>query len=897
MNNFPRQLMHAAGNLVLDPTRLMLQFKQPVERNNLLRLLSEIGLQLEDGTSYDQQTQERPVPGEVVNNSSTRVFVQSRIPITQERFLYIQTSAIIFGLDFIAPVYRIAGQTGRRALVVPLPNVLVVRLNERTGSQNVPTQLDLPPILAAATFPTGAAPRLQEVPEKSRYLNGFRYYTIQNPQDVNAYQLRAILQGDITRQVFDVQFETIPLIKPTAATPSDVLFTQQWDMVRIGATGGWDISIGDASVIVAILDEGVDLAHPDLAFASSGIDLGTMALDGSPNGTHGTPVAGVVGALFNNGVGTAGVAGGIRILPIAFDSWSDVEVAMGLNYARLNGADVINMSFGFNGWSQAIINPAIAAAHAANIVLVAATHNYNGAITYPATHPLVIAVGASDEVDNRKSPSSPDMETWWGSNYGPQLSVVAPGVHIPTTDQVGTAGINTTPGAAGNNILNFNGTSAATPHVAGLAALIRSVYPTLTNVQIRNLIERSAEKVGTVPYGVDAAHPAGTWNQEMGYGRINVLRALDTADLLIRDAVSDTGTEPSPGVVFWNSPDVFISATPEGNRVVRGQANTLYVRITNNGPRAARNVVVSARVTPFVGLQFVYPFDWTLIDPLHVVPAETVLNTFANIPAFSSMFAEFRISAAQTETLFGWQEGANWHPCVLVSVVADNDYAFATAPLTTTPITPRLNNLAQRNVTVVNIGAGAGARAVLPFIAGSRYNPERSMTLVIDRSQIPQGAEVLLSLDDDGSAFPLVDFVPPQRDPDDQPEEDGCGASSLVFLEPTRIQTRLGCSNGIMTLARGSRFDCAPVTTPGQVQVIGGDVVVRGNRRYVNLVAPRVTVQLQKAPNQIYPMALHVTLPAGVAVGQQFTVDIAQQNTQGEVVGGASAVFQVGATQ
>ena len=907
MNSFPRQMTHASGApMVLDPTRLLLVFKQPVERNNLLRLLSEIGLQLEDGDLLDIPVIQRPVPGEAVNNSPTRAFVQSRIPLTQERFEYIRTSAIIFGLDFIAPVYRIAGEQGRRALVVPLPNVLVIRLRERqgTGTLGIPqVELDLPPILAAATFPAGATPRLQEVPEKSRLLNGFRYFRLQNADEVNAYQLRTILQGDITRQIVDVQFETIPLIKPTAAVPTDVLFTQQWDMVRIGAGGagvsGWDITIGDATVVVAVLDEGVDLVHPDLAFASNGINLGTLAPNGSPTGNHGTAVAGIVGALFNNALGIAGVAGGSRILPVAFDTWSDVEVAMGLNYARLNGADVINMSFGFNGWSTAIINPAIEAAFAANIVLVAATHNYNGAITYPATHPLVIAVGASDEIDNRKTPISPDMEGW-GSNFGAQLSVVAPGVHIPTTDRLGAAGYNTTPGAAGDFTLAFNGTSAATPHVAGLAALIRAIYPTLTNVQIRTLIERSAEKVGVVAYNSVPGYNSGLWNQEMGYGRINVFRALDAADVIIKDAPADTGTEPFPGGNFWAFSDIVVRISDDGvfvpgdplqsKNVERGQPNYIYIRVTNNGPREARNVTVTARITPYVGLEFVYPQDWTLVDAAHVTPAPLV-TTFASIPSGTSVLARFRIDAAQVETLYGWVAGQNWHPCLLASVEADNDYAFASAPLSgTTPVTPRLNNLAQRNLSVIDVVAGASA--TLPFIAGSRYNAERSMTLVIDRSRLPQGTPLLLSLDDDGSAFPLIDFVPPQRDPDDV-IEDGCGASSLVFLEPTRIQTRLGCSSGIMTLARGSRFDCAPVTTPGRVQVIGGDVIMRGNRRYVNLVASQVVVQIQKAPNQIYPMSLQITIPVGTESTQQFLVQIAQQNTQGIIVGGAAVVYVV----
>lgn len=892
MKNFPREMMHSNGvPMLLDTTRLMLSFQRPLERTEAVRFLATVDLFLEDGLDP-----EISVPGEIVNHTANRYFVQSRRAINQERFEVIEKVALAFGVDFIAPVYRLAGEQGRRALLVPLPNVLVVRLREREG---VASELQGPVIAAAKDQ---QAPRLQEVPEKSKYLNGFRYYVIANEREVNAYQLRARLLNDESRPVADVQFEIMPVIRPTAIVPSDTLYTQQWDMERIGAgglgTSGWDLSTGVSSVVVAVLDEGVDLSHPDLRFASNGINLGTLAPDGSPTGDHGTACAGIAAALFNNALGIAGVAGGALVLPIAFQTWSDVEVAMGINYASTHGADVISMSFGFNGWSRAIIDPAIAAAFANDVIMVVATHNHNGAITYPATHPLVIAVGASDQVDNRKSPSSPDGETWWGSNFGAEISVVAPGVLIPTTDRSGLLGYNSSTGLAGDYALTFNGTSAATPHVAGLVALIRSLYPALTNVQVRALIERSAEKVGTVAYALVAGHPNGTWNQEMGYGRINILRALDAADVLIKDAPADSGAEPFTGGNFWDFSDIVVRITDDGvfvpsdplqsKNVERGQANYIYVRVTNQGPRVARNVTVTARITPFVGLQFVYPQDWTLSDALHVSPAP-LLATFAAIPAGASVIAKFRIESAQTDTLYGWVAGQNWHPCLLASVNADNDYAFATAPLAGDPITTRLNNLAQRNLSVIDVLAGASA--AFPFITGNRFNLERSMTLVIDRSRLPAGQPLLLSLDDDGSAFPLVDFTPPQRDPEQ--EEEDCGASALVFLETTRIQTRLGCNSGIMTLAKGSRFDCAVVNQVGQVKVEGGDVIVRGKRRYVEIRASQVVLHIQKTPGAIYAMSLQTTIPAKALPGQQLLVQAAQLSAQGATVGGAAMIFVV----
>lgn len=154
---------------------------------------------------------------------------------------------------------------------------------------------------------------------------------------------------------------------------------------------------------------------------------------------------------------------------------------------------------------------------------------------------------------------------------------------------------------------------------------------------------------------------------------------------------------------------------------------------------------------------------------------------------------------------------------------------------------------------------------------------------------------LLLSLDDDGSAFPLVDVGPPARDPNTPPgpeqEEDGCASNAMVFLDTVRVQTRLGCCAGILTLVKGSRFDCAGATTVVRVTVEGGDVFVRGNRRYVEIGASQVVVHVQKAPGAVYAMSLHTTVPAAAVAGEQFMIQVAQQNAQGTTVGGAAMIY------
>jgi hypothetical protein len=367
---------------------------------------------------------------------------------------------------------------------------------------------------------------------------------------------------------------------------------------------------------------------------------------------------------------------------------------------------------------------------------------------------------------------------------------------------------------------------------------------------------------------------------------------------LIKDAPGDTGVEPFTGGNFWDFSDIVVRITDDGvfvpsnpaqsKNVERGQANYIYVRVTNNGQRDARNVTVSTRITPYVSLQFVYPQDWTLVDGMHVNPASITAN-FASIPAGGTVMAKFSIDAAQTDTLYGWENGTGWHPCLLAMVNADNDYAFATAPLTGDPISARRNNLAQRNLSVIDVLASASAS--FPFIAGSLYNAERIMSIMIDRSRLPKTMPLLLALDDDGSAFPLVNFET-QLSGGNQNTDDCCD-DGLVFLERTRVKTRLGCSTGVLTLGKGSRFDCLKVNKLGKVTVKGGDVILRGDKRYVEVKASVVTVQMEKSPNSIYPLSLRTTLPATAEKGEQFFIQVTQQNAQGTTVGGAAMVYLV----
>ena len=147
-------------------------------------------------------------------------------------------------------------------------------------------------------------------------------------------------------------------------------------------------------------------------------------------------------------------------------------------------------------------------------MVAVATGNSDGPVTYPATLPDVLAVGASSPWDERKSRTSRDGETWWGSCFGPELSLLAPGVRIATTDIRGASGYG-----SGDFVTDFNGTSSATPHVAAAAALILSLVPALTEKKVRDAITASADRL--------AAN--GRWDRFVGWGRLNIFAALRLA--------------------------------------------------------------------------------------------------------------------------------------------------------------------------------------------------------------------------------------------------------------------------------------------------------------------------------------------------------------------------------
>jgi len=510
MRDFPTAIRRDAETTAqLDTTRLLLAFTRPRPFQDLSGQLREAGLVLE----HDRYDAGDALTADQVNHTDTRVWVSTPDGSMIEDEQY-QRILEIFGpdLDWVGPVYRLPDSEGREGLHCPLPRVLVTRGTRTAAARE--------------------RARVREDTVRSGRLLGLTYLSIEDP-GVDAYQLRAALTDEGRYATDEVFFENMPLLLPLAFfRPNDPLLFRQWNLNRIRAVAppdleaGWDIARGNPAITICVFDSGGDLTHPDLNFVPGVTvffgDGSTRVVNGFAFG-HGTMCAGVAAADLNNAVGCAGVAGGCTVMPVAFTNFTDFEAHEGIVHAVQNGARVINMSFAATAWYQAAVDPAIEFAFQSNVIMCAATGNNGGPILYPALNPRVIACGATTSSDERASFSS----------FGQRLSVMAPGENITTTVVQGTGE------SGGDYILDMWGTSAAAPHVAGLAALLLSLRPTLTSNEVRTIIELTADKVGSVPYQTEfpspfapVAHPNGSWNEQLGYGRINVHRALTRAQAM-----------------------------------------------------------------------------------------------------------------------------------------------------------------------------------------------------------------------------------------------------------------------------------------------------------------------------------------------------------------------------
>lgn len=298
--------------------------------------------------------------------------------------------------------------------------------------------------------------------------------------------------------------------------PNDPLFEKQWGLNNTGQTGGipdadidapeaWDVTSSASAVKVAILDTGIDLSHEELAAKiATNVNFTTSPTSDDLYG-HGTHVAGIAAAYTDNELGVAGVAYAASLVNVkvlddtgsGYYSW----IASGIIWAADNGAKVINMSLG-GTLPSLTLRRAVDYAWAKGAVLVAAAGNSNTTrALYPAYYTNCIAVAATDANDLKAS----------FSNYGKWVDVAAPGVGIWSTLPDHPSVIGDYLGVTSYGSLS--GTSMATPHVAGVAALVWATGYGTSNLTVRSRVETTADRIaGTGTYWV--------------YGRVNAYNAV-----------------------------------------------------------------------------------------------------------------------------------------------------------------------------------------------------------------------------------------------------------------------------------------------------------------------------------------------------------------------------------
>jgi thermitase len=294
------------------------------------------------------------------------------------------------------------------------------------------------------------------------------------------------------------------------SVPNDPEWSKQWAPKKIGADYAWNTTIGDVSVLVAVIDTGIDWNHPDLAANYVPLGYDWVNNDSNPmdDHGHGTHCAGIIAAVTNNGIGVAGLAQ-VRVMaekafaPTGYGT--DYDCANAIAHAVDQGADILSLSWG-DYTDTPLVREAIRYAYDAGVLVVAAAGNDAiRAKLFPAAYPEVIAVSATQADD---SPAS-------FTNHGNWIDLAAPGVSIYST-------------IWDNTYAYMSGTSMATPHVAGVAALAWSSFPNMSRDQVRAQLRYTADDLGNP--GFDGYY---------GYGRINARKAVETDvpkhDLLVFD--------------------------------------------------------------------------------------------------------------------------------------------------------------------------------------------------------------------------------------------------------------------------------------------------------------------------------------------------------------------------
>ncbi len=316
----------------------------------------------------------------------------------------------------------------------------------------------------------------------------------------------AYIEPDYIVEAVDIKVDAKDAKKVSAqGTSSQPVQVLPWGINKIDAEQVWPLGNTATGTDVGIIDTGISTSHPDLAAnIKGGVSEVWYTSSYNDDNGHGSHVAGIVGAI-NNTVGVVGAGPGVNLYAIKVldrnGSGYLSDVISGIDWATANKMKVINMSLGCNCPSQAM-HDAIIRAYKAGVTIVAAAGNSGGSVIYPAAYPEVIAVGATD--------SSNDAP-WWSSR-GPEVDLAAPGVSIYSTYK-------------GTKYATLSGTSMASPHVAGSAALLLKTSITPAYDANNNGVWDPSEVLLRLEDSVTDLGPAGR-DDVYGFGLVNALAAV-----------------------------------------------------------------------------------------------------------------------------------------------------------------------------------------------------------------------------------------------------------------------------------------------------------------------------------------------------------------------------------
>ncbi|HWM25470.1 MAG TPA: S8 family serine peptidase [Chthoniobacterales bacterium] len=558
-----------------------------------------------------------------------------------------------------------------------------------------------------------------------------------------AQQLLVYGEPDLIAEITDDVFPADP--------PNDPTFANQTNLTLQNADNAWqylngvdaNLTLGNPAIYVATFDRGVDTDHPDI---TGNLSDGTPRLaqcydfDGlqpctvpgyTPDTSHGMGVFGIIAAVTNNNNDMAGIASNVHQLglerpPTFITSVYPDCLLWAAGFDTNNGspgwpaepispaADIISCSHGQNNLAlsglmdDTLRHLTVYGRGGKGTVVIYSAGNDGLVITGVrvfAAHPRTLAISNSDQPDGM---GVERLHTGvQPSNIGPEIDICAQGDGARSLNHLG-----------GEQI--FGGTSAAAPTVAAAAALMLSVEPNLTWINVRDILRETAVQID--PANAD---PQGMWvggfSWWYGFGRLDINAAVQAADdfdpgsvnLVLRDNLADTGVTVPTGGTFWRSPDLWVSQTDPGGvplpaygsnppheNARSGQDNWVRVRVKNVGSAASSDYFVRAYLTHFAGSQFQYPTDYIpSINSGDPIPNPLVQGTY--------LIGEQQgtgLAAGDVEGFdFLWQAalvppeevaGVDWHPCLLAEVSPH------TPPAPSGNLPYDNKNICQRNIDI-----------------------------------------------------------------------------------------------------------------------------------------------------------------------------------------------------